>query len=76
MPLYEYQCEKCGRITEVLAKSTSEATEPHKCGCGESSHFVKLYSTFAAHGGPAQPEFAGCGREGCHGDGSCGRHAL
>ncbi len=72
MPLYEYQCETCGRVTEVFAKSAEEDLAPQTCGCGKDAHFVKLYSSFAAHASQT-PEFAGCGREGC-GGGACGRH--
>ncbi len=74
MPIYEYQCDRCGRVTEVLAKSSEDDRAPEACGCGNGAHFVKLYSSFAAHASLATPEFAGCGREGCSG-GGCGRHS-
>jgi putative FmdB family regulatory protein len=33
MPIYEYQCEKCKEVVEVLQKvSDDEMTECEKCG--------------------------------------------
>ena len=33
MPLYEYQCEKCGELFEVMQKFTDEPIAKHaKCG--------------------------------------------
>ena len=35
MPLYEYQCEKCGDIFEVMQKFSDEPVKVHeKCGGG------------------------------------------
>ena len=74
MPIYEYQCEKCGRVTEVLAKSATEDPRPQACGCGQGATFVRLYSTFVSHNAsPTEAEFTGCGREGC--GGHCAMHA-
>lgn len=33
MPLYEYQCEKCGRVFEVMQKFSDAPLETHQ-GCG------------------------------------------
>jgi putative FmdB family regulatory protein len=32
MPIFEYECQECGKITEVL--EMSEADQPDKCECG------------------------------------------
>lgn len=32
MPIYEYQCEKCGEIFEVFQKVSDPAPESHSCG--------------------------------------------
>ncbi len=33
MPLYEYRCEKCGRVFEVIQKFSDTPLETHE-GCG------------------------------------------
>jgi len=46
MPIYEYRCNACGRVTSVLVRSFSETPEP-RCGrCGGTS-LRKLVSRFA-----------------------------
>lgn len=47
MPLYEYKCRDCGRVTEMLVRSPS-AAEPPRCAhcCGRN--LEKLISTPAA----------------------------
>ena len=72
MPLYEYQCKSCGKVVEVLNKSTDSQPEIDCPKCGKNRQFTKLFSTFAAHGSPAgssdsAPSMSG----GCCG-GSCG----
>ena len=45
MPIFEYQCQNCGHILEVLTQA-SEAV-PEKCPkCGESK-LERKYSTFS-----------------------------
>jgi len=45
MPIFEYRCEKCGHVMEVLHKSrTAEKPTCEKCGGSEMS---KLLSGFA-----------------------------
>lgn len=44
MPLYEYQCGKCGHVTEVLEKP--DAGSPHTCEKCGSRRMEKLLSTF------------------------------
>lgn len=46
MPIYEYQCEKCGNLTEVIQKfSDAPLTTCDKCG----GPVKKLMSTSAFH---------------------------
>lgn len=45
MPLYEYQCEKCGHISEFIEKAGSN--KQHRCQrCGHSP-IRKIISTFS-----------------------------
>ncbi len=48
MPIYEYECTKCGRVVEELRRMDAR-DEPATCpDCGARAE-VRL-STFAAHG--------------------------
>jgi putative FmdB family regulatory protein len=58
MPIYEFQCEKCGRDSELLVRSSNwEGTECPHCG---SRKMKKKLSVFASSGGGAE-EMPACG---------------
>jgi len=44
MPIFEYQCKKCGHVTEVLEKAG--AKDKRTCAKCGSSEVVKLLSSF------------------------------
>ncbi|MBN2512695.1 MAG: zinc ribbon domain-containing protein [Sedimentisphaerales bacterium] len=46
MPIYEYKCKKCGRITEFLEKRDNEQT--HVCQMCGSRDMHRVISTFSA----------------------------
>ena len=46
MPIYEYQCRKCGHRFEHLARTFAEP--PPKCPKGNARNPVKQFSTFSA----------------------------
>jgi len=49
MPIFEYQCKKCGHVTSFLEKADSrKAHACEKCGFGKTE---KVFSTFAAKSG-------------------------
>ena len=48
MPIYEYTCGDCGRLTSVFVKSTSAAKEP-ACGHCGSRKLSRALSRFAYH---------------------------
>jgi putative FmdB family regulatory protein len=71
MPLYEFHCEKCGKDSELLVRSSDwTGTKCPHCG---SAKLEKKFSTFAskAEGAVSAPKSGGGG--GC-GSG-CGCHA-
>ena len=74
MPIYEYQCDKCGHVTEAL-RSMAQVDDPIACeGCG-AGKTKRRQNEFAAveskPGGTSVPPAGGCGR--CGGPhGSCG----
>ena len=61
MPIFEYECKKCGEVTEYLEEAAGDGK--HKCPeCG-STKMEKLFSTFngrvstgsASSGSPSCP---------------------
>ncbi len=74
MPIYEYQCKKCGEVSEIIVRSD---TKPECEHCG-SKNVEKILSTFAAHegGAKAPPCAGGCGgfNSGACGSGMCCGH--
>ena len=57
MPIYEYQCKKCGHTFEHLARTLSDTAK--KCPTCGARHPVKQLSTFSTsesvHGMAACP---------------------
>lgn len=78
MPIYEYVCEDCGKLSEILLSHTDES--PDCPGCG-GSNLKKLLSAHSAMSGVSKNSFPGpgdtacCGsspaQAGCAGPGSC-----
>lgn len=48
MPIYEYNCGDCGRLTSVFIKSISAKTKPKCTHCG-STKLSRALSRFAYH---------------------------
>lgn len=49
MPIFEYECKKCGHVTASLEKAGSKKCPPcEKCG---SKATTKIFSTFAVEVG-------------------------
>jgi putative FmdB family regulatory protein len=74
MPIYEYACEDCGRVSEVL-RQMSEADKPQVCESCGSKRTHRQQSEFAAgaskSSGCPMPPMGGCGGC-CREDGMCG----
>lgn len=66
MPIYEFQCEECGKDSEILVRSTDWTGTP--CPSCGSTKLTKKLSTFASSmgGGDDVPYCSGnpssCGR--------------
>jgi putative FmdB family regulatory protein len=71
MPIYEYECQGCGRQFELLVRNGETPICPQ---CGQSD-LTKNFSAPAAHTGgkkdPACPAKDSCGSPYC-GGGGCG----
>jgi len=48
MPIYEYRCADCGRLTSVFVKSTSAEQRPACSHCG-GEKLARAFSRFAYH---------------------------
>ena len=78
MPLYDYLCQECGKINEILV--TSSEDQPQCLDCG-SSRLKKMLSAPSSLSGvqtsrlPGAGDTACCGATpndaGCSGPGSC-----
>ncbi|MBN2199411.1 MAG: zinc ribbon domain-containing protein [Candidatus Aminicenantes bacterium] len=64
MPLYEYKCRDCGRVTEVLVRSASSGEEPLCAHC-RGRNMDKLISSPGAvmTGSPSPKGTTCCGRD-------------
>jgi len=56
MPIFEYRCEKCGEVAEVLVRPGEVKTL--KCPRCGSSELKRLFSSFGCGSGNSA---AGCG---------------
>lgn len=63
MPIYEYGCEKCGTVTEVIAKVSDPA--PAKCpSCGSKKiERIVSRSSFQLKGGGWYADGYGAGKK-------------
>jgi len=54
MPIFEYQCAKCGHVTSFLEKAGN--TKTHACEKCGSRNTKKVFSTFAARSGESSSD--------------------
>lgn len=64
MPLFDYQCENCGKIIELLVKDISGRLQCTYCG---SHKLKKLISAHSSYSGTSQMRLPGAGDMGCCG---------
>lgn len=72
MPIYEYKCEPCGRVTEAL-RSMAAADEPltcEHCGSAKTGRMHSVFSAGTSSSGDMPLPIAGAGG-GC--GGCCGQ---
>lgn len=80
MPIYEYRCEDCGKVTEVFQKGLKQE-EPIVCSYCGSTKLTRLFSTpgMVRIGSSAPKGTTCCGRTErcetppCSTDGTCKR---
>ncbi len=77
MPIYEYECRRCGKGFEHLARLTAardDAVPCPACGARETTRKFSVFAVGVAEARPAQgamPGWCACGRE----PGSCAINA-
>jgi putative FmdB family regulatory protein len=64
MPLFDFLCEDCGRVSELLMNVSSD--HPHCSFCG-SPNLKKLISAHSSLSGASQFRMPGVGDTGCCG---------
>jgi putative FmdB family regulatory protein len=66
MPIFEYNCEQCGKEFEALVRGQEQPACPH-CGSAKLSRLFSVPAAPVVGGGGAKSEpWAGpCGRGGC-----------
>jgi putative FmdB family regulatory protein len=63
MPIYEFHCEKCGKDSEILVRSSDwKGTKCPHCG---STKLAKGFSVFAASAGGNEAPACESGGGGC-----------
>lgn len=70
MPIYEYRCEKCGSVSEMLVISKDEQLSCASCGSGELTKLMSAPNISMGGGGPSfEAPMGGC----CGSPNSCDR---
>ncbi len=64
MPLYDFQCNHCQEINEVLVTSQNQEIACAHCG---SSDMTKLMAAHSSASGPSRTNLPGPGDTGCCG---------
>lgn len=78
MPLFEYLCQSCGTVSEVLVMGSDSAPVCASCGSAEMKKLLSAHSASSGtpkQGLPGAGDTACCGQSpghaGCAGPGSC-----
>jgi putative FmdB family regulatory protein len=74
MPIFEFSCNKCGAVSEVLVLSKDEHASCKECGSDDLTKLMSAHNTATTSSMPSMPDFGGgcCGAPGsCGSPGSC-----
>ena len=71
MPIYEYQCQKCGEKFDKLLRTMNDSTPITctKCGSTQTTRALSLFAVGAETAGKSAAPTGGCGR--CGGPNPC-----
>lgn len=73
MPIYEYKCEECGTISDILIKNRANVSpiECPKCQSGRMNKLISIPGTMVSKSSsdfaapPACPNQGGCNSRSC-----------
>jgi putative FmdB family regulatory protein len=68
MPIYEFKCQDCGKISELLVMRKDEAVSCTSCNSQNLEKLMSAHNTANSGGGFAGPVPGGC----CGSPNSCG----
>jgi putative FmdB family regulatory protein len=68
MPIYEYRCDKCGEVSELLILGSNETPACTHCGSEELSKLMSAHNTPGSSQSFSAPEAGSC----CGSPNSCG----
>jgi putative FmdB family regulatory protein len=78
MPLFDFLCAECGKVSEVLMTSSNESPSCKECGSVKLEKLLSAHSSLsgtARHGTPGAGDTGCCGsspaQARCAGPGSC-----
>ncbi|OQW99453.1 MAG: FmdB family transcriptional regulator [Desulfobacteraceae bacterium IS3] len=78
MPIFDYLCKDCGKITEILVTSGQEKNRCGTCGSSDLKKMLSAHSSLSGagkHSMPGPGDTACCGSSpghgSCAGPGSC-----
>ena len=78
MPLYDYLCQDCGKLSEILVTSSEDQPQCQNCGSGKVKKMLSAPSSLSGAQTsrfPGAGDTACCGSTptdaGCAGPGSC-----
>jgi putative FmdB family regulatory protein len=84
MPLFDYLCIDCGKVSEILVSASGDQPQCRACGSSNLKKMLSAPSTLSGvtgHRLPGDGDTACCGstpeQAGCAGPGSCcGKHNI
>jgi len=68
MPIYEYRCEKCGEVNELLILGKQEQMSCKQCGSEDLTKLLSAHNTSNSLSQKVEPHSGGC----CGTPNSCG----
>ena len=74
MPIYEYKCEDCGAVSEIIVFSADDEVTCRSCSGTKLTKLMSAHNTTSSSGSASMPDFGGCcgSPAFCGNAGSCG----
>ena len=73
MPFFDYECQKCGAVSEILVPRHDSTPECPKCGSREMKKLLSRFAAISRDSAPSCPHAEACAEAGHHhcGPGCC-----